>query len=128
MFSEGQTSADLCTLYTSGLRQVLWTSFRTPHNTQCMATSLDKSEAAILARALGPEAGRLSPELAEHVLSIGLTASDKQAAQELAELARQGRLTPEQGVELENYRRAGRIFELLKSKARMALGRHRAES
>ncbi len=93
-----------------------------------MATSLDKSEAAILARALGPEHGDLSPELAEHVLSIGLTQTDQQAAQELAELARQGRLTPEQAVELENYRRAGRIFELLKSKARIALRQHRSES
>lgn len=86
-----------------------------------MATSIDKSEAAILSRALGPEEGNLSPELAEHVLSIGLTEADKQAARQLADLAKQGTLTPQQAAELENYRRAGRIFELLKSKARIAL-------
>ncbi|MCH8839891.1 MAG: hypothetical protein IH831_04295 [Planctomycetes bacterium] len=86
-----------------------------------METSLDKSESAILSRALRPEEGNLSPELAEHVLSIGLTNADKQAARELAELAKSGSLSVEQSVELENYRRAGRIFELLKSKARIAL-------
>ncbi len=86
-----------------------------------METSLDKSESAILSRALRPEEGNLSPELAEHVLSIGLTNADKQAARELAELAKSGSLSVEQSVELENYRRAGKIFELLKSKARIAL-------
>lgn len=86
-----------------------------------MKTSIDKSESAILSRALGPEEGNLSPELAEHVLTIGLTEADKQAARELAELAKSGSLNAEQSAELDNYRRAGRIFELLKSKARLAL-------
>jgi hypothetical protein len=86
-----------------------------------MEIFLDKSESAILARALSPEEGNLSPELAEHVLTIGLTEADKQIAKELVDLAKSGSLTAEQATDLENYRRAGRIFELLKSKARIAL-------
>jgi hypothetical protein len=86
-----------------------------------MEASLDKSESAILARALGPENGNFTPELAEHVLGIGLTDADKEAAKELAYLAKSGSLNEEQSAELENYRRAGRIFELLKSKARISL-------
>jgi len=86
-----------------------------------MATSIDKSESAILARALSLDEGNLSPELAEHVLTVGLTDEDKKAAQQLAALAKRGELTTEQAVELDNYRRAGRIFELLKSKARKGL-------
>lgn len=88
-----------------------------------MASTTDRSESAILARALGIKQGNLSPELAEHVLSISLTDEDKQAAQELAKLAKSGQLTAEQQTELDNYRRAGRIFELLKSQARQALQR-----
>ncbi|QEG36750.1 hypothetical protein [Bythopirellula goksoeyrii] len=86
-----------------------------------MATSTDRSESAILARALSLDEGNLSPELAEHVLSVGLTEEDKEAARELSKLASCNSLTEEQAIELENYRRAGRIFELLKSKARLAL-------
>jgi hypothetical protein len=101
--------------------EVAWTEFLETEYNRSMASTLDKSESAILARALGAEEGNLSPELAEHVLSVGLTEADKEAARELAELAKQGLLTAEQSAELENYRRAGRIFELLKSKARLAL-------
>lgn len=93
-----------------------------------MATTFDKSEAAILARALSYEEGNFSPELAEHVLTVGLTEADKRAAKQLADLAKSGTLTSEQSVELENYRRAGRIFELLKSKARIALREHESET
>jgi hypothetical protein len=91
-----------------------------------MATSFDKSESAILARALGSDQGNLTPELAEHVLTLGLTDADKQTANELAEVAKTGTLTEDQESELQNYRRAGRIFELLKSKARITLrgGQH----
>lgn len=54
-------------------------------------------------------------------MTVGLTAEDKRAAAELARLAKSGSLTDEQALELENYRRAGRIFELLKSQARLVL-------
>lgn len=63
----------------------------------------------------------MTPKLAEHVLTLGLTTADREAAGELLRLSASGSLTREQEVELENYRRAGRVFELLKSKARIAL-------
>jgi hypothetical protein len=86
-----------------------------------METSFEKSEPAIIARALRPHEGNLTRELAEHLLTLSLADTDKQAAKELSELSKTGSLTPEQEIELENYRRAGRLFELLKSKARLTL-------
>ena len=86
-----------------------------------MATAIDTSESAILSRAIDPLQGNLTPELAEHVLKLRLTDADKKAAKEFADLAKAGTITDDQQVELDNYRRAGRVLELLKSKARLAL-------
>jgi hypothetical protein len=93
-----------------------------------MGTSANKSEPAILARALRVNEGNLTPELAEHVLTLGLTVEDKEIANELMAFAKAGTITPTQEAELDNYRRAGRLFELLKSKARLTLRKNQHTS
>jgi hypothetical protein len=79
------------------------------------------SDTAVLSRALDASNGNLSPDAARSILDIGLAASDKTRASELSALAGDGTLSAEQEAELGNLRHAGRVLELLKSKARLAL-------
>ena len=79
------------------------------------------SDTAVLSRALDASNGNLSPDAARSILDIELTAADKTRASELSALAANGTLSAEQEAELESLRHAGRVLELLKSKARLAL-------
>jgi hypothetical protein len=83
----------------------------------------EKSEAAIWNRLIDPDAADLSRAAAESLLRIKLAVDDRQRVNELAEKARQGNLCAEEQEELENYRRVGRVLELVKSKARQTLKR-----
>jgi hypothetical protein len=88
-----------------------------------MSTALEKHETAILSRALGSGNAELSAEAARSILTIELSSVDQSELQRLSELATAGTLTPEEDMDLENYRQAGRVLELFKSKARIALNR-----
>ena len=86
-----------------------------------MAPSLDRTDTAILARAIDPSQGNLTEAAARSILNIGLTPTDCSRRDELAEKARQGTLSPEELSELESYRHVGRILEMMKAKARVSL-------
>lgn len=86
-----------------------------------MSTALEKNETAILSRALAAENVELSPEAARSLLTIELSSADLEELQRLSQLAKDGTLSPEEETDLENYLHAGRVLELFKSKARIAL-------
>jgi|GEM_PF-646165 len=83
-----------------------------------MAVALEKDQAAILSRALAPESGTLSPEAAELILSIELSADDQSELRRLTDSAQEGSLSIDDSEALDSYRHVGRLLELLKSKAK----------
>lgn len=81
------------------------------------------NEAAILGRAIDPANGNWSASIAEGILAIGLSPADRERMNELAAKARDGRLDAEEEIEIESYRQATRLLELMKAKARASLKR-----
>lgn len=88
-----------------------------------MASSLEQTETAILARAIDPSHGNLSEAAARSILDIRLTPDDCRRRDELAAKAREGSLSPQELSELDNYRHVGRILEMMKAKAKVSLKR-----
>lgn len=86
-----------------------------------METVLDKNETAILSRVLASANGPLSPDAARAFLAFELPAADQSELRRLAALASDGTLSADDETDLENYRQVGRLLELMKSKARIAL-------
>jgi len=84
---------------------------------------MNSAEAAILGRMLKPERGDLSPEAARSLLRLEFDPDDRSRMHELALRAQAGSLTDAEESELENYRRIGRLLELMRSKARRSLAR-----
>jgi hypothetical protein len=84
------------------------------------------SEAAILARLIRPEDDNLTPEAAEGLLRIKFEQRDLDRMHELAVKNQDGELTPREREEMENYRHVGFLLDLMHSKARLALKKHRA--
>lgn len=76
---------------------------------------------AILTRLVAPGDNGLSRSAAEALLSITFKTPDIERMNDLAALAREGNLTPEQRVEIESYNRIGHFLALVHSKARLAL-------
>jgi hypothetical protein len=93
-----------------------------------MSTALEKNETAILSRALGSGNVELSPEAARSILAIQLSSADQRELQRLSELAQLGSLSVEEEADLDNYLHVGRVLELFKSKARIALKQTRDSS
>lgn len=79
------------------------------------------SEAEILSRVIRPDRGTWSREAAESVLQLDFPASDLERMNTLAAKAREGSLSASEEAELESYRHAGRLLELLQTKARLSL-------
>jgi uncharacterized protein YnzC (UPF0291/DUF896 family) len=88
-----------------------------------MNGAVKNTEAAIWNRVVSPDSGDLDEKAAESILRMRLPGEDLDRVNQLAEKAREGRLTIVEESELENYRRVGRLLELLKSKARQSLKR-----
>ena len=63
----------------------------------------------------------MSPEVARFFLDLQLSDSDRQTLELLAEKSRHALLTPTEQADLEEYRRVGRLVELMKVKAQIAL-------
>jgi hypothetical protein len=72
------------------------------------------NQAEILSRSLDQGSDRLTPDVARFFLDLELTPDDRQRVEELAAKARQGALTESESHDLEEYRRVGRVVELLK--------------
>jgi hypothetical protein len=84
-----------------------------------MATDTLPNPADILSRAIDRDG--LSKEVARFLLSLKLADEDVQRLNQLAERAREGSLTAAEQQALDEYRRCGRLVEILQLKARLAL-------
>lgn len=83
-----------------------------------MSQTTNNTSATILARALVTSPQDMSVELANYLLAVELDPTDRKRADELAAKARAGTLTSIEEEEIEEYRRSGRIIEVLKLRAR----------
>jgi hypothetical protein len=86
-----------------------------------MSSDTINHQVAILDRAISSAAYGMTPDVARYFLSMALAPNDTFRANELAEKSRRGMLTPEDQVEIDEYRRVGRVLELLKLRARLAI-------
>jgi hypothetical protein len=84
-------------------------------------TSIDATDVAILGRVLQPDKPTLSPDAARSILALEFGQPDRERMHQLALKAQEGRLTAQEEVELENYRRVGNLLSMMKSKARKSL-------
>lgn len=87
-----------------------------------MSQATLNTQTTILSRALSAIAEPIGEELAHYLLSIRLDPADEQRANELASKAREGLLTTEENAEIDEYRRVGRVMEILRLRARKSLG------
>ena len=77
----------------------------------------------IFARSLEIRGDRLSQDVAQFFLELDLSPDDRLRLDELAAKSRAGQLSEADQRDLEEYRRVGRLVELMKLKARAALPR-----
>ena len=83
--------------------------------------TIPNSEMAILRRVVDSDQPVLSADAAKAILRLRFSASDKARMNRLAARNRKGKLTPEEGEELNNYIRVGQTLGILQSKARRSL-------
>ena len=86
-----------------------------------MSSSPRNDEASILSRAIAPDSGTWAPGVAHGILSLTLSSSDRDRMHELAAKARDGSLGADEQLEIESYRQACRLLDLMKAKARLSL-------
>ena len=86
-----------------------------------MSSSPRTDEASILSRAIAPDSGTWTPSVAHGILSLTLSSSDRDRMNELAARARDGSLGVDEQLEIESYRQACRLLDLMKAKARLSL-------
>ena len=77
------------------------------------------NQSEIIVRALNARSEELSSEVARFFLSFQLAPNDLRRANELAEKARQGTLTPAEEHDLDEYRHSLRFMDCIKLKARL---------
>jgi hypothetical protein len=75
----------------------------------------------ILIRSIDVHPEQLTPEVARFFLGLELSEQDRRRTAALASKARDGALSPMEEQEIEDYRRTGKLIELLKIKASIAL-------
>jgi hypothetical protein len=76
---------------------------------------------SVLSRIIGPEKPDLSVGAARALLKLSFDASDLERMHELAVKNQRGELNAEEQADLADYRQAGLLLDLLKSKARLSL-------
>jgi hypothetical protein len=86
-----------------------------------MSSSVASREGLILSRVLRREHGEISGEMARWLLGIDFDPADHERMALLSAKAREGTLTEEEDAELEDYGDVGRLLEMLKAKAKIAL-------
>lgn len=91
-------------------------------------TAAATSEMAILSRVIDPNNGSLSIAAARAWLQLDFTEYDRTRLHYLALKAQEDTLTPDEQTELDNYRRVGRLLDLMRSKARRSLHKRRARA
>lgn len=79
------------------------------------------TESAILSRVIDSDRGHWPPEASRAVLSLSLSAEDREKMNSLAAKAAAGTLTTDEEIEIEGYRHVCRLLDLLKARARVSL-------
>ena len=79
------------------------------------------SDAAIFAHLWETGNGGLTPTLARPIVKLGFPKEDQARMHELAVKNQEGRLSPQESDELDNYIRVGDLLAILQSKARKFL-------
>lgn len=85
------------------------------------SNATDGMEAAIFGRLWDTERGKLSPQLARHVLRLEFRDEDKERMHELAAKNVEGRITAAELRELDSYLLVGDLLAIAQSKARKLL-------
>jgi hypothetical protein len=85
------------------------------------AANTRTSEAAIFGRVFANGRQALTPELARHILNLGFSNEDKDRMHVLALKNQEGRISPEELAELDNYIKVGDLLAILQSKSRKFL-------
>jgi hypothetical protein len=92
-------------------------------------TAMDPtSEMAILRRVVDAEEPFQSADAAQEILRFRFSARDRTRMNRLAARNREGKLTPTEEEELNNYIRVGQTLGILQSKARRSLKVHGSPS
>jgi hypothetical protein len=86
-----------------------------------MPVETASNELAILSRVFRPKAGNLSVAAARAWLKLEFTEEDRERMRTLVRKAQAGELAPDEEEELDGYRRAGRVLDMMQSKARLSL-------
>jgi len=84
-------------------------------------SSTATSEVAILSRVLEPNNGTLSAAAARAWLKLDFNDQDRARMHELALKAQDGMLTSKDQLDLDTYRRVGRLLDMMHSKAHHSL-------
>jgi hypothetical protein len=85
------------------------------------------TDAAIWERAIQFE-GELSPTAARALLKVRFSTRDRERMRELSAKARAGSLTSQEQQEADIYERLGCLLDILHSKARRILAKHKTAS
>jgi hypothetical protein len=83
------------------------------------------AEVAILSRLIKPNRAEFAPEVAAALLKLDFDPADRDRMHELAVKSQEGTLTKAEEEELDGYRRVGYFVDLVRSKARISLKKHR---
>jgi hypothetical protein len=94
---------------------------RIAKGTFAMTGHSNASEGAIFSRVLDGARPTLSRAAAKAFLNFGFSQTDKDRMAELSVIAREGTLSAEEQVEINNYERVGHILALMKLRARRTL-------
>ena len=81
------------------------------------------NQVEVLARSIDRAGTKMAPEVARFFMDLQLSDEDRRTLETLAEKARLGTLTPAEQADLDEYRRVGRLVELMKVKAQVAMKR-----
>jgi hypothetical protein len=81
------------------------------------------TEADIFSRVIDPSNPTLTPEAAKGILQLNYSEADHARMAELARKSNEGSLTPDEQRELESYVFVGDVLAMIKSKARLSLGK-----
>ncbi len=85
-------------------------------------------EVSILARILSNDEGKLSTKMAQHLLTLGFSESDRKRMHELAQRNQEGDLSANEKDLLLAYVKTGTMLSILKSRARRALTKKKPTS
>ena len=79
------------------------------------------NQVEVLARSIDRAGTQMAPEVARFFLDFELSDADRLALDTLAEKSRLATLTPAEQADLHEFRRVGRLVELMKVKAKVAM-------